>query len=307
MKKIYLLSIVLFSVTLLILFVLYNRYAGTYAEENTYRAISKNIDILNENLDFERRYALSLSLFISKNVRIRQALRENNQSMAIGEMTRFLTEIKEATGIKNIDIQIHTKGLKAFARSWDKSHYFGTALGGFRKGLVRVRESLEPFASIELGKRLNIKAISPIFDAGRHYIGSIEVIMGFQNIKKRMHKFDLDILGLLDKKFLDIAVDLKDHATIGHYVVVETPYDRQLYQILKTHPEIMSEKKAYFTIGERIVVLIPMLSVGIEDVGMIALSMQTSHGTDLQDRSRQIVIQNREYRFNQKQREVHIK
>lgn len=307
MKKIYLLAIVLFSVALLILFVLYNRYASSYAEEGTYRYISRNIDILNENLDFERRYALSLSLFISKNGRIRQALQENNQSMAIGEMAHFLAEIKEATGISNIDIQVHTKALKAFARSWESGHYFGTALGGFRKGLVRVRERLEPFVSIELGKRLNIKAISPILDKAGHYIGSIEVIMGFANIKKRLRAFDLDILGLLDKTYLDIAVDLRSHASVGQYVVVEQHYPQDLYRILKSHPEMLSEKRAYFSVGERIIVLIPMLSVGIEDVGMIALSMQASHDAIPQDRSGQIAVQNRTYQFNNKAREVTIK
>jgi len=307
MKKIYLVAIVLFSVTLLILFVLYNRYTGHYEEEQTNAYISKNIDILNENLDFERRYALSLSLYISKNSQIIEALRTQNQRLALREMADFLGEIKRAAGIDNIDIQLHTKEIRAFARSWEKSAYLGTELKGFRKGLVRVKESGEPFVSIELGKRLNIKAISPIFDAKKQYIGSIEVIMGFENIKQRLKKFDLDILGLLDEKFLNIAVDIRDHASVGHYRVVEKNYPKHLYGILRAHPEILQEKKAYFAVGNHLVALIPMLSVGIEDVGIIALSMKKGQQTVPSENMTPIKQENRLYQFHQKYREVIIK
>ena len=227
MKKIYLLAAILATVILLILFVLYNRYASYYEEEKISQYISKHIDILNENLDFEKKYALSLSLFVSKNETIKKALIEKNQQMALVEMKRFLDEIKHSTGIDNIDIQIHTSELKAFARNWDKSAYYGTSLSAFRQGLVRVKKTLEPFVSIELGKRLNIKAISPILDKDHRFIGSIEIIMGFHNIKQRLQKFDLQILGLLDQKFINIAVDLKENKRVKNIFIMnqkrETP------------------------------------------------------------------------------------
>jgi hypothetical protein len=307
MKKIYLLAAILATVILLILFVLYNRYASYYEEEKISQYISKHIDILNENLDFEKKYALSLSLFVSKNETIKKALIEKNQQMALAEMKRFLDEIKHSTGIDNIDIQIHTSELKAFARNWDKSAYYGTSLSAFRQGLVRVKKTLEPFVSIELGKRLNIKAISPILDKDHRFIGSIEIIMGFHNIKQRLQKFDLQILGLLDQKFINIAVDLKENKRVKNYYTVERQYPIALYHILQDHPSILTSRQFYHRIGNRIIVLIPMKSVGIEDVGVIALSMPATYNDEIAAVKVDYTKENNAYRFNQQKREVIIK
>jgi len=307
MKKIYLFAVILATVILLILFVLYNRYASYYEEEKISQYISKHIDILNENLDFEKKYALSLSLFVSKNETIKKALIAQDQQMALNEMKHFLDEIKHSAGIENVDIQIHTRDLKAFARNWDSSAYYGTKLSTFRQGLVRVKKTLEPFVSIELGKRLNIKAISPILDEAHQFIGSIEIIMGFQNIKQRLQKFDLQILGLLDQKFIHIAVDLQGNPRIGSYYTVEKQYSPALYHILYTHPLILTSKQFYHRIGDRIIVLIPMKSVGIEDVGVIALSMPSTYDDEHTVAKIDYTKENDKYHFNQYRREVIIK
>jgi len=307
MKKLYLLSLILGISILLILFVLYNRYSSYYEEEKISQYISKHIDILNENFDFEKKYALSLSLFVSKNEKIKKALIEKEQQVALEEMHRFLEEIRSSTGIENIDIQIHTSDLRAFARNWDHGSYYGTPLSAFRHGLVRVKKTLEPFVSIELGKRLNIKAISPILDNQHRFIGSIEIIMGFQNIKQRLQKFDLQILGLLDQKYIGIAVDLKDNQRAGEYYIVEKQYPQALYHILETHPSILTSKQFYHRVDNRIIVLIPMKSVGIEDVGMIALSMPENYEGDIGAVKVDYSKENRSYQFNQHRREVIIK
>jgi len=307
MKRLYFVTIILFSTALLVLFVFYNRYANSYKEEQTGSYISRNIDIFNENLSFEKQYALSLSLYASKNKRIKRALETDDQKLALEEIAHFLDEIQGTTGISNIDIQLHTRDLRAFARSWEKGNYKGVKLGGFRKGLVKVKRTKKPFVSIELGKRLNIKAISPILDKNRHFIGSIEIIMDFRNIKKRLQKFDLNALGLLDKKFISIAVDLKDNAQVGKYYVLEKTFPHTLYQRLKRHQEIFSDQKFYHDIDGRIVVLVPMKSVGIEDVGVIALSMRSGQAVSDTLRWEETLPQDTTYQFSHSKREVSIK
>jgi hypothetical protein len=307
MKKIYLLSIIFFTTILLILFVIYNRYSTYYEDEQINSYISKNIDILNENLSFEKRYALSLSLYISKNENIKKALQTNNQPLALREMDNFLEEIKNSAGIDNIDIQIHTKDILAFARNWDKSNYIGAKLD-FRKGLVHVKKTKKSFVSIELGKRLNIKAISPILDKNGDFIGSVEIIMNFKNIKKRLKKFDLDMLVLLDKKFINIAVDLKNHKKIYGYYIVENSYSKKLYDKLKKHyNRIFKEKKFYHSVNGKIIVLVPMLSVGIDDIGVIALCMDSKNSGISHITYQNLDFKNSTYKFNKSQREVIIK
>ena len=300
MKKIYLPLIVLFSTILLILFVFYNRYSNYYKDEKISRYISKNIEILNENLELEKRYALSLSLFVSKNSTLKEDLKAKNRLAALKELELVIKEIEQTTHTK-IDIQIHTKDSKAFARSWDKGNYYGADLS-FRKGLKIVQKSKASFVSIELGKRLNIKAISPIFDKEK-YIGSIEVIMGFAGIKKRLKKFGLTILGLLDKKYINVAVDLKNNARVGRYYVIEKSYPKELYSILQENSYILNGKKFYYKIGKHIVALIPMKSVGIIDVGKISILMRAEQKEELS--IAQPSLSN--YQFKGKKREVIIK
>ncbi len=273
MKKIYILFIAIFITVLLGILLAYNLYSRTYKDEVINDYISKNIDILNENLDTEKRYALSLSLLISQNPIIKKALEQNNQKMALIEIKRVLEDIKRSTGVNNIDIQIHTKDLRAFARNWDKSNYFGTKLGSFRKGLVIVKQSKEPLVSIELGKRLNIKAISPIFGKNREFIGSIEVIMGFENIKKRLKKFNLKMIVLLDEDYINIAVDIQKHKKVGRYYIVGKNYNVGLYDKLVENPKIFKRQKRYYVLGKNLIVVIPMKSVGMTDVGFIVLCM----------------------------------
>ncbi len=305
MKKFYLLAFVALSTILLILFVFYNRYRSYYEEEKIDSYISKNIDILNNNLAFEKQYALSLSHFISLNSNIKQALQLNNQALALKEINSFTKDIKNSTGIDNIEIQVHTKNLEAFARNWDNTNYFGVKLGGFRKGLVKVKNTKKPFVSIELGKRLNIKAISPILDKQDNFIGSIEIIMNFKNVEKRIKKFELRMLPLLDEKFIDIAIDLKSHKKLGRYYVVDTDYNEKLYKKLLEHKDVFTKDKFYYKIDDNIIVLVPMLSVGIQDVGVIILCMDADISKIYNINTKK--IDNSNYKFNQNRREVIIK
>ncbi len=290
---------------LLILFVFYNRYTEYYEDEKIDSYISKNIDILNDNLTFEKQYALSLSLFISQNQTIKKALKTDDQALALSELDSFTKDIKKSAGVDNIEIQVHTKDIEAFARSWDDGDYRGKELATFRKGLVKVKNTKEPFVSIELGKRLNIKAISPIFDDEKRYIGSVEIIMNFQNIKKRLRKFDLQMIALLDKKFIDVAIDLKNHQKIGDFYIVGESYPKELYRRLIDHIDRLKNKKFYHKIENKIIVFVPMLSVGIQDVGFIVLCMDTKYNGAYANYN--IDIDNSDYKFSNNIREVIIK
>lgn len=307
MKKLYMLILFLFAIVLLILLVFYNRYSFAYEEEKSHDYISKNIDILEENLNLEKQYALALSLMISKNKAIQNALVSNNQQLALYEIHKVLNDIKTSTKIDNIDIQIHTKDTRAFARNWDTSDYFGVKLDAFRKGLLRVKETKEPFVSVELGKRLNIKAISPIFDEERNFIGSIEVIMDFKNIKQRLKKFNLSMIALLDKKYIDIAVDLKEHKQLGNYFVVEKNYSQGLFEKLEKNSKILLKERFFYKIDDDVIALVPMKSLGIEEVGVIALAIGSVDKAVYTYSLDELTLENSEYIYNANNREVIIK
>lgn len=99
--------------------------------------------------------------------------------------------------------------------------------------------------------------------------------MGFKNVKERLRKFGLEILGLLEESFISIAVDLKNHDRVAKYYTVEREYPHRLYQILLENPDILKQNRSYSRIDKNLVVLVPMKSVGIQDVGVIAMRMDT--------------------------------
>lgn len=307
MKKIYILAITIFFLILFILFIFYNRYSSSYEEELRDNYISKNIDILNDNLNTEKRYALSLSLLVSQNESIKNALTSQNHNLAVKEIKKITSQIKNSTNIENIDIQIHTKGLKAFARSWEKGNYLGTELSSFRKGLVKVKKDKKPFVSIELGKRLNIKAISPIFKKN-NFIGSVEVILNFKNIEKRLEKFNLDMLVLLEEKHINVAIDIKNNHKIANYYIVEKDFSHELYKILEKNKDFFQKEFFYKIYENKIITFVPMKSIGIQDVGIIVLSMKMKKdNTDTYSYDNND-FENDIYTFNPtKKREVTIK
>lgn len=117
-----------------------------------------------------------MALMLSQNESIRQSYLSDDRALAFQTIHTEMAKIKHILNIEQLDIQLHTKEAKAWVRSWDFESY-GENLEPFRKGLASLRQNKLPFVSIELGKRLNIKALCPIFDK-EVYIGSLEVILG---------------------------------------------------------------------------------------------------------------------------------
>jgi hypothetical protein len=281
----------------------YNIYSKSYKDEKTNDYIYKNIELFNENLEIEKKYALSLSKIISQNNILKNSLITNNQQKA-------LVELKKITkSLENIDIQVHTKNLEAFARTWDKGNYKGKKLGLFRKGLVIVKKSKEPLVSIELGKRLNIKAISPMLDENNNFSGSIEVIVDFKNIKQRLKKFNISMMMLLDKEFINIAVDLKKHKIIERYYIIDDIYNQDLVNKLNKNSKILEKKELYNIVDNKILVILPMNSIGLKNIGIIILQMDGKNRQfNSSDNLLNIYYDNDTYIFNKnKKREVIIK
>ena len=130
------------------------------------------------------------------------------------------TKIKTLKQLQNsnIEIQIHNKDLTTYIRSWD-INIKNVPLGSFRQGLLKVREQNKPIVSIELGKRINIKAISPIVKNNK-YIGSVEVIINFDYLSQELKKREYELFILLDKKYLNIDSKLKNLKEIKDYVLI---------------------------------------------------------------------------------------
>ncbi len=167
----------------------------------------------------QKRYALSLSILLSEDKEIVNSFLNNNRAETFKVVNRKIKTLKKLQN-SNLEVQIHNKNLSTYLRSWDLS-IKNIPLSDFRMGLVKVKEEKKPIVSIELGKRLNIKAISPIKNNGK-YIGSLEVIVGFKYLTKQLKQKGSTLYVLLNKKYLNIATNLKDNPKIDNYLLVNS-------------------------------------------------------------------------------------
>ena len=277
MIKTYKSFFIIFIITMVILLYFLKKYNDIIRKDQTDILVSKTIDFINSEISYQKKHALTLAILFSKNQNIIGLLEENKRKELKTELNTLIKTIFNYTKLQNIQIQVHTKDLKVFVRTWEDK-YTGLNLGSFRQGLVKVKNTKQPFVSNELGKRFNIKAISPIFNKDNQYIGSLEVIMDYTSLKKRLEVAGIELLPLLKSKFLNIAEYHKGNNHIGEYVLIEKNYNKKLYDILLHNSEIFEGKKFYYEVGGKLVTMIPFANIDGEIVSYFAASFEKIDG-----------------------------
>jgi len=275
MTKTYKSFIIFFITIILILLFFLKKYNDIIKHDQIDILVSKNTELINNELSYQKKHALSLAILFSKNQNIINFLKQKEPEKLKNELNNLINLISNYTKIKNIQIQVHTKELKVFVRSWENKDS-GLNLTSFRHGLVKVKKTKQPFVSNELGKRFNIKAISPIFD-NKKYIGSIEVIVDYSSLKNRLKLAGIEIIPLLDDNFLDIAQYHKENAKLYNYVVIEKNYNKKLYDILLHNKNILKREKFYYEIEDKIITIISLGNIKGKSVGYLVASFEKSN------------------------------
>jgi len=275
MIKTYKTFIIIFLIVIFTLLFFLKKYNEIIKKKQIDILVSNNIEFIHSEISYQKKHALSLAILFSKNRNIIKALQYNQQEKIKNELETLLTTISNYTNLENIQIQVHTKDLKVFFRSWENKDE-GLNLTSFRHGLVKVKKTKQPFVSNELGKRLNIKAISPIFQNDK-YIGSLEVIMDYSSLKQKLKSAEIEMIPLLHNKFLNIATYHTKNKKIYDYVLIEKNYNKNLYNILFHNKNILSQKKFYYEIDDTIITLIPLGSYKNETTGYLLVSFKNTN------------------------------
>lgn len=270
MNKTYKKFILLFVIVIIILLYFLFKYNKIIHQNQIDILVSNKVEIVQNELTNQKNQALSLAILFSKNQNIINNLEQNNPKELKKELLVLLDNIKKYTNQTNIQVQIHTKDLKVFVRSWEDKD-IGLNLENFRKGLVKVKNTQEPFVSNELGKRFNIKAISPVFNKNEEYIGTIEVIMDYSDLKNRLKYLGIEIIPLLEKKYLKIAQNYKDNPLLGDYIVIQEEYDKKFYDFLLENKGYLTTNKFYYENKNRIITQIPLGSFDEESIAIMMI------------------------------------
>ncbi|CAM3583550.1 cache domain-containing protein [Arcobacter aquimarinus] len=270
MNKTYKKFILLFVIVIIILLYFLFKYNKIIHQNQIDILVSNKVEIVQNELTNQKNQALSLAILFSKNQNIINNLEQNNPKELKKELLVLLDNIKKYTNQTNIQVQIHTKDLKVFVRSWEDKD-IGLNLENFRKGLVKVKNTQEPFVSNELGKRFNIKAISPVFNKNEEYIGTIEVIMDYSDLKNRLKYLGIEIIPLLEKKYLKIAQNYKDNPLLDDYIVIQEEYDKKFYDFLLENKSYLTTNKFYYENKNRIITQIPLGSFDEESIAIMMI------------------------------------
>lgn len=176
-------------------------------------------------LEEQKRYALSLSLLLSEDKEIIDSFRKHNREKSFDIVNKKINRLKTLQN-SNFEVQIHNKDLSTYLRNWDINKK-DIPLESFRQGLVNVQKNQKPMVSIELGKRLNIKAISPIVYQ-QSMIGSLETIIGFEYLSQQLKQKGYFLFVLLNQEYLNVATQLENNPKYQDYVLVNESSRNQL-------------------------------------------------------------------------------
>ena len=266
--KNFILSFIIVFITLL--YFLY-KYNNKIEQNQIDILVSNRAELVQNELTNQKNHALSLSILFSKNQNIISFLENNKPKELKKELLNSLENIKNYTNINNIQIQVHTKDLKVFVRSWEDKDE-GLSLESFRKGLLKVKESKEPFVSNELGKRFNIKAISPIFNQNNEYIGTLEIILDYSDLRNRLKYMGIEIIPLLKKEFLPIATSYQEDNLLNDFVIIQNEYDKKFHDLLLQNKSYLSNEKFYYEYNNKIITQIPLGDIDLKSVGILMIS-----------------------------------
>ncbi len=262
-------TFILFSLFIAILLYFLYKYNNILNQRTLDILVSNQVQIAQNELENQKNQALSLALMFSKNQDIIKNLEESNHIELKKELVKLIEIIKTYTR-HDIDIQIHTKDLEVFTRSWEDKD-FGLKLESFREGLVKVKNTKEPYVSSELGKRFNIKAIAPIFDKNSVFIGSVEVIVDFSFLIERLKAFGIGSIVLLETKYLDIAKYHNNNKVLENFVVLQNSFNKTLFETLSKNTNYLKNDKFYYETNDRIITQIPLGSFENSSVGVLVI------------------------------------
>lgn len=203
-----------------------------YEKEIFFRELDNGLLFSKNIFEEEQRYALTISSLISQDAEFLKAYYENDRQKTFDIINRKIKDLSNIEGSK-IDVHVHDENSKTYIRSWEYN-ITNVPLSSFREGVVFVKNNKKKLVSVEVGKRLNIKAIAPILQ-DNNFKGSIEVIIGFEHIQNKLQRQGYTMFILLNKEYLNIATTLKNNPNIGNnFILVNKPQDEIALDNLKS-------------------------------------------------------------------------
>ncbi len=192
------------------------------------RLISLGDQIVSDfraGLDYEMADLLSLSLALSEDGELKNALTADNESQGYRILSRITERFKKYTHVKTLRIQVLTPDFFIFARSWDEG-YQGMPIWWFREDLASLDKNSHPKVGMETGRLLTLKATIPV-RSGDRVLGYLEVIKFIDDFTLKLRKKGIELFALMDEKYLEQAELMRNFPLLNGYVISNQNYNQQ--------------------------------------------------------------------------------
>jgi hypothetical protein len=176
-------------------------------------------------LDYEMVDLLSLSLALSEDGELKNALTADDESQGYQILSRITERFKKYTHVKTLRIQVLTPDFFIFARSWDEG-YEGMPIWWFREDLDSLKKNVRPKVGMETGRLLTLKATIPM-RSGDRVLGYLEVIKFIDDFTLKLRKKGIELFALMDEKYLEQAELMRNFPHLNGYVVSNQNYNQQ--------------------------------------------------------------------------------
>jgi len=221
----------IFTVLTIIIVVIFFYFNQQVKEEKINHIMDQLRLTLNAELKKNKMEDLKTAILLSNNSAIINALENDDEDLGYKILSQTIKEIDTNTNFR-IRAQIITKELNIFARSWDDV-YAGMPIGDYRTDLKYFDTHTTPRTSIEIGRRLGIKATVPVYLQNKELLGYIEVISFFKSMTDFFRTMGVDLYVLLEVKHTDSAVLMMDNLLVSNYLIANRTYNYSHVQTLK--------------------------------------------------------------------------
>lgn len=226
---------------------------------------------LKQKLDAKDNVGLTNALAVVNDEAVKESLLTGNRDLAVNQLQKLAESFKENTKLKRVQIHIHTADIKSFLRAWNPKKY-GDDLSSFRYSLLEIKKTQKPLVVFEIGVAgLSHRAIVPIFNDGE-FIGSMEFIQGVNDVVEELASREIDLLMLMDQKYLDIAEEARDNTKIGQYVVAQKTYNKELAEAVKDIDPASLINGAYANVSGFFITAVPSTGLNGMEIGYFLLA-----------------------------------
>ena len=222
---------IIFTFVIVLILISTYYYKNEIKEQKIYHIMDQMRLTLESQLKSHKMEDLRVALMLSKNKGLIDALENDDEDLGYKIISDIAQTIQKNTGAR-IRAQVITKELNIFARSWDDV-YAGMPIGDYRTDLKYFDTHDTPRTSIEVGRRLGIKATVPVYKEGE-FIGYVESISFFKSITDFFSSIGVDLYVLLDVKHTDTAVLMMQNLGIDKYILANRNYNYAHLQTLNT-------------------------------------------------------------------------